>query len=446
MKTIVILSLCLAPGAVLRAAEPSADPMDNWHQWRGPLANGVAVRGDPPVHWDAQTNIKWKAELPGRGVSTPIVWGDQVFVLTAVDTKKPAGPKDLPRPDPRFEKKTQPTTTYHQFVVLCIDRATGKVRWQRIATEQVPHEGHHPTHSYAAGSPTTDGRSLYVSFGSWGIYCFDLTGQLRWKRDLGRLNTRLGWGEAITPVVHGDTLIVNWDQEADSFITALDARTGETRWKVPRDEASTWNTPLVVPHNGRTQVIVNGTKRVRSYDLADGRLLWQCGGQTVNPIPSPVADDRRVYCVSGYRGSAALALPLDASGDLTDSDKIVWRYARGTPYVPSPLLAGDRLYFTQANTPMLTCLDAATGKVLINQERLPNLQSLYASPVCAADRIYLPSREGTTLVFKRSDKLEVLAVNRLDDPIDASPAVAGRQLFLRGDKYLYCIEEEKGGR
>jgi outer membrane protein assembly factor BamB len=436
----LLLLLCCAWPASLPAGDNAADPLDNWPQWRGPLATGLAPRGDPPVRWDEKTNVKWKAEVPGRGSATPIVWGDRVFLLTAADTGRAAAPADVPKPDPRFEVKTKPPATYYRFLVLCLDRQTGKVRWQCTATEQVPHEGHHPTHSYAAASPVTDGRYVYASFGSRGIYCYDLDGRLQWQRDLGRLHTRLGWGEGASPAVHGDTLVVNWDQEAGSFLVALDARTGRTRWKVDRDEPTSWATPLVVEQHGRAQVIVSATNRVRSYDLATGRLLWQCGGQTVNVIPSPVANDRVVVCMSGYRGAMACAVPLDAEGDVTG--KVLWSHQRGTPYVPSPLLAGDRLYFTQANDNLLTCLDVHTGKVLIDRERLPGLTSLYASPVGAAGRIYLVGRDGTTLVLKQADRLEVLATNRLDDPIDASPAVAGKQLFLRGEKHLYCLEAE----
>jgi outer membrane protein assembly factor BamB len=424
-----------------RAGDVPAEWLDNWPQWRGPLANGTAPKGDPPVRWDEQTHVKWKTPIPGKGSSTPIVWGDRVFVLTALDTARPAAPEDLPKADGRFEKKTNAPTTYYQFLVLCLDRRTGKVLWQKTATEQVPHEGHHPTHSYAAGSPTTDGKSLYVSFGSRGLYCYDLDGNLKWQRDFGKLNSRLGWGEAVTPTLHGDTLVVPWDQEADSCITALDARTGKTLWKTPRDEPSTWTTSLITEYMGRTQVITNGTNRARSYDLATGKEIWQCGGQTVNPIPSAVRFGDTVVCMSGYKGSTALAISLDATGDVTQSDRVVWRHGRGTPYVPSPLLAGNRLYFTDVNDARLTCLDARTGKPILDKVRLPGLSSLYASPVCAAGRIYLPDRDGTTLVLKDGDKLEVLATNRLGETIDASPAVVGKQLFLRGEKHLFCIEE-----
>ena len=438
MKQAFLLTLCI--GMTCGAAEPGWS--DNWTQWRGPEANGTAPKGDPPITWDKTTNVKWKAALPGRGSATPIVWGNQVFVVTAIETNRVADANDLPKPEPRFETKTSPPTNYYQFVVLSFDRTIGKLLWKQVAAERVPHEGHHASHSYAAGSPTTDGHSLYVSFGSFGVYCYDLDGKLRWQRDLGRMHTRLGWGEAVTPVIHGASLLLNWDQEEDSALYCLDAKTGQTKWKKPRDEKTSWNTPLVVEYKGRTQVVVNGTNRVRSYDLETGKELWECGGMTVNAIPSVVTGNGVAYVMSGYKGAAAAAIPLDAVGDVTGSDKVLWRYGKGTPYVPSPLLLGDRLYFTKTNDALLTILDAKTGKPILESARLPGAKSFYASPVAAADRVYLVDRDGTTLVLKAGDTLEILATNRLDDPIDASPAVVGKQLFLRGEKYLYCIEEK----
>lgn len=441
MKKLVLA--LIGAGLILtvgQAGDFSQDRLDNWPNWRGPLVDGTAPKADPPVSWDEKTNIRWKVPLPGRGSATPIVWGDQVFVVTAIKTDRIAAAGELPKVNVNLEKKTTPPTNYYRFVVLSFDRNTGKLRWQHQANEAVPHEGHHASHSYAAGSPTTDGQRLYVSFGSFGIYCYDLNGKQLWKRDLGRMSTRLGWGEAVTPVVHGNSLLLNWDQEENSALYCLDARTGETKWKADRDEKTSWNTPLVIDHKGKTQVILNATNRVRSYDLATGKVVWQCGGMTTNAIPSIVARDGVVYCVSGYRGAAGLAIPLDSTGDMTDSAKILWKIDRGTPYVPSPLLLGDRLWFTQANNALLTVIDIKTGKVLIDRQRLPGQTDYYASPVAAAGRVYLVDRSGTTLVLKQADKLEVLATNRLNDPIDASPSLVGKQLFLRGEKNLYCIE------
>ena len=444
-RMILIVGVACVISGTATAADPA--PLDSWPAWRGPLANGTSPNGDPPLTWDSRTHIRWKAELPGRGSATPIVWGDQVFVVTAIKTERAVIEADLPKTDPKFEKKTNAPPNYYQFVVLSFDRSTGKLGWKQTAAEKVPHEGHHPTHSYAAGSPTTDGKFLYVSFGSFGIYCYDLAGKLQWQRDLGRLNTRLGWGEAVTPVVHGESLLLNWDQEANSALICLDTHTGKTRWKADRAERTSWNTPLVVEHAGKWQVIVNAgttvpgaTDRVRSYALETGKELWSFRGMTVNAIPSLVAGQDVVYCMSGYKGSAAAALALDGSGDITDTDKVLWRWGKGTPYVPSPLLAGDRLWFTEMNSNLLTILDVKTGKPVLDREPLPGLKTLYASPVAAAGRVYIVDREGTTLVLKQSDKLEVLATNRLNDPVDASPVVVGKQFFLRGEKYLYCVE------
>lgn len=438
----LLLAVVLLPTLSSDAQEESFDTarLKNWHHWRGPEANGTAPKANPPITWDKTSNIQWKAAVPGRGSATPIVWGDQVFVVTAIETDRVADPADVVKVDGTLPRKTTPPKTYYQFVVLCFDRNTGKLRWRKQVAEKVPHEGHHPSHTYAAGSPTTDGKFLYVSFGSFGIYCYDLAGTLQWQRDLGRLMTRLGWGEAVTPVIHGNRLLLNWDQEKDSSLICLDARTGKTLWRTPRDEVTSWNTPLVVEHKGRTQVIVNGTKRVRSYDLETGKEIWQCGPMTVNAIPSLVTADDIVYCMSGYRGSIAFAVPLDSAGNV-EANRLVWSYRKGTPYVPSPLLLNDRLLFTQTNEALLTILDRKTGKPILDRERLPGVQSFYASPTAAAGRIYLVDRAGTTLVLKQSDKLEVLATNQLGDPVDASPVMVGDQLFLRGENALYCIRE-----
>jgi outer membrane protein assembly factor BamB len=275
------------------------------------------------------------------------------------------------------------------------------------------------------------------------MFCFDLSGRPLWRRDLGPVSTRRSFGEGGSPVVHAGRVIVNRDHEGQSSIIVLDARTGETVWQAERDEPSAWATPLVVESGGRARVITNATNRVRSYDLADGSLIWECGGQVGNVIPSPVTDGERVYCMSGYRGSALHALPLDAKGDITGSEAVVWSKNRGTPYVPSPLLYDGLLYFNQSNDAILSCLDAKTGETVIERTRMPGVRNVYASPVGAAGRVYFFGRDGGALVIRHGREFEVLAENRLDEGADASPAVVGDQILLRGPQHLYCIAEDE---
>lgn len=425
---------------VLLFAVPSMAAEGGWPHWRGPNADGTAPEARPPLSWEGASgkNVRWTAPLVGSGSATPVIWGDRVFVLSAEKTDREAKPEELPTTNPDLQKRTTAPRHFYRFLVTCYDRNTGKVLWRHTAAERVPHEGHHETHSYAGGSPATDGERLYVPFGSFGIYCYDLSGKPLWSRDLGRLNTRLGWGEAVSAVLYRGNLLLNWDQEVDSSLYCLDAATGATRWQAKRDERSTWTTPFVVEHAGKAVAVVNGTTSIRAHDLASGRVVWSCGGMTANPIPSPVRFGDAVLCVSGYRGNAAVAVPLDAKGDA--DGQVRWRYDKGTPYVPSPVVANGRLYFTNANQNLLTALDAATGKPVLDRARLPGVTSFYASPIFAGGRLYFTDRSGTTLVLKPSDTLDVLATNRLGEGVDASPVAVGKQLFLRGAKQLYCLE------
>jgi outer membrane protein assembly factor BamB len=334
-------------------------------------------------------------------------------------------------------------TEYYQFTILCLDRQSGNVLWKQVAREEVPHEGYREGDgSFASSSPLTDGQHVFAYFGSRGLYCYSMEGKLQWSQDLGRMRVSNGFGEGSSPALYQDTLIVNWDNEGDSFIIALDKNSGKTLWKNPREERTSWSTPLVVVHDGKPQVITDASGKIRSYDLAGGKLLWECAGLTRNVIPSPVARDGTVYSMSGFMGNALLAIQLGRTGDLTGTDAIAWTYKKSTPYVPSPLLCGDRLYFFAGNNAILSCFDATSGKALIDAERIEGLQGVYASPVAANGRVYLVGRNGATVVIKQSDQLEKLASNQLDEKFDASPAIAGRDLFLRGHSSLYCIAEK----
>jgi outer membrane protein assembly factor BamB len=450
--------------AAATAAAPA--PNENWPQWRGPLQNGVAPSANPPATWSETNNVKWKVKLPGSGQATPIIWEDRVFIQTAILTGKKveakaaeaSEPAPSPQPEadgapPRkglgggkgkggFGPSPKPTEVY-QFTVLCLDRQMGKVLWQKVAREEVPHEGFRQGEgSFASSSGLTDGKHLYAYFGSRGLYCYDLDGKLQWEQDLGKMRMVMGFGEGSSPALYHDTLIVNRDSEDSSFIIALDKNTGKTLWKKPREEHSSWSTPLIIERDGKAQAVVPATGKIRSYDVASGEVVWECGGLTRNPIPCPVADAGMVYCMSGFQGNALLAIRLGRTGDLTGTDAIAWTHNKSTPYVPSPLLYNGKLYFFAVNTGVLTCLDTKAGDPLFEAQKLEDLSGVYASPIGAAGRVYLAGRNGVTVVLKQSDKLEVLATNRLDEKFDASPAAAGKDLFLRGREYLYCITEK----
>lgn len=442
-KTVLSLLSCVLVCLVGRetVAQPAGDAANNWHQWRGPEANGVSRTAKPPLRWSETRNIKWKVAIDGNGSSTPIVWGNKVFLLTAINTGivDPSLPKPEDQPKRVFGIKYP--NTKHRFVVLCLDRNTGKELWRQIATESIPHEGTHHDNVFASASPTTDGERLYCWFGSAGLYCYDLNGKKLWRRDLGRAYVGASLGEGCSPVVHDGKVVIVRDQARQSTIEVLDAKTGETRWKKNRDEPNAWATPRVIEHSGKTQVITAASNKVRSYDLENGDIIWQCSGLTGNVIPCPVVEGDVVYCMSGYEGYSLLALPLTERGDISSSDRILWSRSRGTPYIASPLLYNGMLYFNRSNNGILSCVDSRTGNTILERTRLPGISNVYASPVGADGRIYFTGRNGTTLVLRRSKELDVMATNKLDDVINSSPALAGNQLFLRGSKFFYCIAE-----
>ncbi|MDA1166363.1 MAG: PQQ-like beta-propeller repeat protein [Planctomycetota bacterium] len=433
-----ISSMLLASFLVPAAVDCHGDD-GNWPQWRGPLGTGVSPNGEPPIEWSEEKNVRWKVELPGRGHGTPIVWNDHVFLSTAI----PFGPKLPPKQSGRpGEHDNLAVSQRHQFVALALDRATGRTIWKKQLHEALPEEGAHSTASLASASPVADGEHVFAFFGSHGLFCLDHDGKLIWKKDLGRMHTKHGHGEGTSPVLHGETLVINWDHEGDSFIVALEKSTGKEVWRRERDEVTSWATPIVVQRGDTTQLIVSGTARVRAYDLGSGKTLWECGGLSSNIVASPVHADGIVIAGSSYEKRAMLAIRIDgAQGDITDSKQVVWSRTRGTPYVPSPLLYGDALYFHAHYQSVLTRIDAKTGEENPGPFRLPGISNVYASAVGAAGRVYVTDLEGTTLVFSNEANPRIMARNILDDRFNASAAIAGRQLFLRGEKLLYCLEK-----
>ena len=324
---------------------------DNWHQWRGPENNGVSRTAKPPVEWSEQKNVGWKIAIGGHGTSSPIVWGDKVFVTTAIITGKvdPSLPKPEDQPERVFGIK-HPNTSY-QLIVLCVDRKTGNELWRKVAKTLVPHEGHHKDASFASASPFCDGERIYCWFGSGGLFAYSLDGEKLWERNLGRAKVGASLGEGSSPVVHDGKIVLVRDHAGQSTIEVLNATNGKTIWKKDRDEKNAWATPAVATHDGVTQVITTASKKVRSYNLNDGEIIWKAEGLTGNCTPCPIVDGKVVYCMSGYEGYSLLAIPITGKGDVTDS--IIWNATRGTPYVPSPILYDGLLYFTQSNQNIL---------------------------------------------------------------------------------------------
>jgi outer membrane protein assembly factor BamB len=432
--TALLLGCALAAsGTALKATVNDAR---YWAQWRGPDMTGVSRTAKPPVEWSETRNIKWKVQIPGRGSSSPVVYGDRVYVLTAIPVGVTGDAQHAPR-------GALPQRGVHQYKVYAIDRKTGKTVWDRVAREEEPHEpAHGDNGTWASSSAIVDGEHVFAYFESRGLYAYDLGGKLIWQADFGDKKMRNQFGEGSTPVLHGNTLVVVWDHlNQPSYVIALDKRTGKELWRVDHPEMDTWATPLVVEHGGRRQVVVNAMNRVRSFDLETGKLVWEGPGTTMNVIPSPVSGNGMVFIMSGFRGNNLKAIKLaEAKGDISTTGAIAWQLDRDTPYVPSPLLYDNILYFLKTNNGLLSAFDAASGKPHYQVQRIAKAAGeVFASPVGADGRVYIVSRDGVTTVIKHGAAYDVLAENALDDGFDASPALVDGEIFMRGYKYLYAI-------
>jgi outer membrane protein assembly factor BamB len=405
----------------------AASGQDYWPNWRGPDNTGASKTANPPVTWSETENIKWKVALPGESISTPIVWENKIIYLTAIET----------------DVKDSGQFNEYKFDIVCLDRETGKTLWQKTTIQTAPHEGHQPTGSFACSSAVTDGKYVWAGFGSRGVYCYDMDGKQIWAKDLGKMRISRGFGEGSSIALAGNAIIVQMDQEDQSKIYALNKENSVILWQKDRDEVTSWATPLPVEYDGKFQVVTDATKLIRSYDVATGDILWQCGGLTRNVIPSPVAGLGMVFCTSGYSGNKLMAIELGHSGSLDGTNAIKWEVSgRTTPYVPSPMLYGNRIYTLFNNNAVLSCYNAETGKPYYESQNMEGAKGYYASPVGAGDKVYLASQNGATVVIKNADTYEVLATNKLDDQFDASPALVGNQIILKGHKSIYCIEEK----
>jgi outer membrane protein assembly factor BamB len=423
-KSILLLFVIIANPVF---SQTGIDYESNWPNWRGPLANGIAPKGNPPVSWNESTNIKWKTEIPGKGFSTPIVWDKYVFVTTAIQNGGVAGSATIP----------------YLFKVVALNRVDGKILWEKTVADEEVQDRIQQTASHVSNSPVTDGKYLYAYFGSRGLFCLDFKGNIIWKKDFGEMQKRNNFGEGSSPALYGNKIVVQWDHEGQSEIFCVDKSTGKDLWQKERDEPSSWSTPLILEYDGKVQVITAASNKVRSYDLANGDIIWECSGLTGNVIPNAVFGDGILYVMSGYNGNSLLAIRIaGARGDISGTNAIVWSAKVNTPYVPSPLLINKRLYFLKTNSGALSCLDAATGKTYYSIKMLDNLGVVYNSPVYADGRIYQLGGTGLTYTLKDGPELEIISENKLDDSFSASPAIAGDQIFLRGLKYVYCIARD----
>ncbi|MFK7736291.1 MAG: PQQ-binding-like beta-propeller repeat protein [Pirellulaceae bacterium] len=442
MKSIYFLLILIAGhSAVARSALA-----DNWPHWRGPTGNGTSLTATPPTEWSETKNVQWKVPIAGKSSGSPVVWGDRVFVVTAIPDAS-AQPSSPPPPSDRQRggrrgRGSQPIVKM-QFRVLCFNRENGELLWDELAIESKPHEGTHSTNGFASASPCTDGKHVYAHFGSRGLYCYTIDGELKWSRtDFSKMQTRATFGEGSSPTLVDDMIIVPYDHEGPSKLYALNKLTGEIVWETDRDEPTCWATPLIVGSGENRQIVMNGQTSARGYDLASGKELWKCAGQTQRPVATPVANDDFVYVGSGYRGAFLGAFKLDGSGNIEGTDAVAWTINRDTPDIASFLLSENRLYYHKAKTGILACVEASTGKPFFAEERLPEIRTTYASPIAAGGYVFSTGRSGTTVVIKDSETPEVVSVNSVGEGVDATPAAADNQLFIRGEKHLFCIAAE----
>jgi outer membrane protein assembly factor BamB len=416
---------------------------DDWTAFRGGPRAGVA-EGPLPDSWAADKNVVWKADIAGRGWSSPLVTGDRVFVTSAVsDGKVPEPRKGLYITD--LSGTVQPGE--HRWLVHCLDWKTGKALWTREAARGTPASPIHLKNTYASETPVTDGDRVYAYFGNVGAFCYDPEGKEVWVRKWPVVKTSNGWGTAASPALHGDRLFIVNDNEDKSYLLCLDKRTGKTLWEVERDEKSNWVTPFVWQNDKRTEVVTAGSNRVRSYDLG-GKLLWELRGMSIIAIPTPFAAHGLLYVTSGYvldlKAKPVYAIRPGAAGDIslkpgeTANDWVAWSLPQAGPYHPTPLVHGDYLYILY-DRGFLSCYEAKTGKVVYERKRVGSATAFTASPWAAGDRIFCLSEDGDTFAIQAGPKFEELGRNGLDEMCLATPALARGSVLIRTQTKLYRI-------
>jgi outer membrane protein assembly factor BamB len=402
------------------------------------------------VHWDAtkQTNIVWSAEIPGLSVSSPVVWGDRVFVATAISSD----PKQTLRTGLFGDTDSVNDSSSHQWKLLALDKRTGKILWEQTARQGAPKTKRHPKSSQASPTPVTDGKVVVAYFGSEGLYAYTVEGKPLWKKDLGVQNAGWffdpdsEWGAASSPVIHKNTVILLCDRQKDSFIAAFDLKDGRELWRTARAEIPTWGTPTIVAGKDRVELATNGSKAIRGYDADTGKELWTLGPNSEVACTTPVSAHGLIFVTAGYPPVQPIyAIKIGSAGDLTlksgkeSSDAIAWSKSRGGVYLPSPLVYGDHLYAIN-NNGVMTVYNAKSGE-RIYQQRIGEGGAFTASPIAAAGKLYAATEDGDIFVIKAGPQYELLAKNPMGEPMLATPAFSGDLLIVRGAKHLFAIAE-----
>lgn len=420
-----------------------------WPSFRGEAASGVSDGQNLPDRWDGEngTSIRWKTSIPGLAHSSPIVWGDRIFVTTAVSSQ----PGATFKPGLYGDGTASGDVSVHKWQVIALDRKGGRILWTRTAFEGTPKEKRHIKATYANATPVTDGKRVVAFFGSQGLYAYDFDGKLLWRKDLGRLDAGAydapdyEWGTASSPILFENAVIVQCDQHKGSFLIALDANTGETLWKAERDELPSWATPTVYSHSAQKELVTNAPNRIRGYDPNTGKELWQLGGSSKITAPTPIYSKDLIYVASGRRPEAPIfAIRPGGRGDITPGPSepggkfVAWRKQQRGSYMPTPILYRGLLYVL-GNAGIFDCYDAATGEE-IYRERIPHQGSGFsASPVASDGRIFLLGEDGDIFVVQAGRTFRLLGKNPMGEPLMATPALAGGMIYVRGERHLYAI-------
>lgn len=430
----------------------------NWPMFRGPGASGVAANANPPVNFDGKEgkNLLWKVPIPGLAHSSPVVWGDRVYVTTAISSD----PKKF-RWGLFGDVEPSDDVASHTWKTYCLDKNTGKILWEQTAFVGPPKTKRHPKSSQASASPATDGRYVVSFFGSEGLYVYDVKGKLLWKKDLGVLNAGwfydpdYEWAIAASPVIHKDAVFVQCDIQKNSFMAAFDLKSGKELWRTARNEIPSWGTPaLYVKKDGSAELVTNGTNAIRAYDVKTGKENWWMTGKAFNSevtVTTPVFDGDTVFVANGYPPIQPIyAIKAGSAGDVSlkpgeqKNGSVVWSKTRGGPYMPTPLAMDGLLYVCQ-NNGVLAAYQTATGERVYQSRVTPKTSAHSASPVAGGGRLYFASEDGDVFVVKAGPTFELLASNPVGEVIMATPAIAGDRLFVRTQNHLMAFGEKAEG-